>query len=314
MQNLQAEEINNIASIFGKRFGDKFRENHILADYTTFGIGGPARMFIYCDNREDIIDAVNLAHENRMDFFIVGGGSNLLISDKGYPGLIIHIASTGLDITENYIEVESGYDWEELVDLTCREGLDGLVGMAGIKGQVGGAVYGNAGAFGTSVADILIEAEILKPGEEPRWEKNNYFAFSYRNSILKKTKEIVLRARFDYKREEPAILLKKQDEILELRNQRHPEKDCSAGCFFKNIEKPDEPFGKLAAGFLLEKVGAKQMHIGGARVFDKHANILINASGKARAADVRKLAEALKKKVKDEYGYDLEEEITFLGD
>ncbi|NIP41491.1 MAG: UDP-N-acetylmuramate dehydrogenase [candidate division Zixibacteria bacterium] len=314
MQNLQAAEINNIIAIFKKRFGENFRENHILADYTTFKIGGPARMFIKCEARDDIIDAVNMAYDNNLRFFIVGGGSNLLISDNGYPGLIIHIANTGIEVTNEYIEAEAGYDWEELVDYSCRNGLGGLVGMAGIKGQVGGAVHGNAGAFGTSVADILIEAEILKPGGEPRWEANKYFAFSYRNSILKKTNEIVLRARFRYVSEKPVVLLKKQDEILELRNQRHPRKDCSAGCFFKNIEKADEPYGKLAAGFLLEKVGAKGMHIGGAGVFEKHANILINASGKARAEDVRKLAEALKKKVKDEYGYNLEEEITFLGD
>ena len=111
----------------------------------------------------------------------------------------------------------------------------------------------------------------------------------------------------------PEKLISKKDEILALRDQRHPKNDCSAGCFFKNIEKADEPYGKLAAGKLLEQVGAKEMKIGGAQVFARHANILIN-SGTASAEDVRKLAEILKKRVKDEYGYDLEEEITFLGD
>jgi UDP-N-acetylmuramate dehydrogenase len=314
MQNLSTTRINDIVLALRERFGADFAENRRLADFTTFRIGGPARLFINCRNHEDIVDAVNFAHKNDIQYFVIGGGSNLLISDNGYPGLIVRIAGSNLEIKDDHILVDAGYDWEKFIDFCCQKGLGGLVSMSGIKGQVGGAVHGNAGAFGTSVADILLEAEIFEPGSEPRWEPNKYFAFSYRNSILKKTKEVVLRAKFRYNREEPEKLLEKQKEILALRSQRHPETDCSAGCFFKNIEKPDEPYGKLAAGFLLEKVGAKQMQIGGARVFEKHANILINSTGSASAADIRKLAEILKKRVKDEYGYNLEEEITFLGD
>ncbi len=302
-----------IAALFKSRFGNKFYENHNLARYTTFGIGGPARYFVNCTERRELVDAAAMAVEQKLRFFVIGGGSNLLISDDGYSGLIIHVASEDLRIEDEYIMVDAGYDWESLVDRACRNGWGGLESMAGIKGSVGGAVYGNAGAFGTSIADILIEAEIFKPGHEPRWESNNYFAFSYRNSILKQSREIVLRVKLKYSKDDPEKLLKKQDEILELRSQRHPEKNCSAGCFFKNIEKADEPFGKLAAGFLLEKVGAKKMKIGGAQVFEKHANILMN-SGKATAKEVLELAEILKKRVKDEYGYKLQEEITYLGD
>ena len=184
------------------------------------------------------------------------------------------------------------------------------------------AVFPSQGGFGGRCLPKDLMAFIKtceKASYEPKflkqiWESNKYFAFSYRNSILKQTKEIVLQAKLRYNREEPEELLRKQEEILKLRNQKHPTTDCSAGCFFKNIEKPDEPYGKLAAGFLLEKVGAKEMQIGGAGVFERHANILINSSGTASAADVRKLAEILKKRVKDKFGYNLEEEITFLGD
>jgi UDP-N-acetylmuramate dehydrogenase len=300
-------------SQFQQKFGDNFYLDHPLAGYTTFKIGGPARYFVECHQREDIIAAVNLAHGLEMDYFIIGGGSNLLISDQGYPGLIIHIAVNGLEVEDTSVIVDAGYGWEYLVDFCCRQGLAGMESMAGIKGTVGGAVYGNAGAFGTSVADILARTELLSPGSEPRWEQNKYFAFSYRNSILKRTKEIVLRVRFDLVKDSPRGLLSKQDEILALRSQKHPCEDRSAGCFFKNIEKPGEPYGKLAAGALLEKVGAKEMQIGGAKVSEKHANILLN-SGKASAADIKRLADILKEKVKSEFGYILEEEITFLGD
>jgi UDP-N-acetylmuramate dehydrogenase len=300
-------------SQFQQRFGDDFILDHPLAGYTTFRIGGPASYFLECRSSEDIIAAVNLAHEHGIEYFIIGGGSNLLISDHGYPGLIIHIAANGIEVEDTSVIVEAGYGWEDLVDFCCRQGLAGMESMAGIKGTVGGAVYGNAGAFGTSVADILARAELFSPGSGPRWEPNKYFAFSYRNSILKRTKEIVLRVRFNLIKDSPRKLLSKQDEILALRSQKHPCADRSAGCFFKNIEKPGEPFGKLAAGALLEKVGAKEMRIGGAKVSEKHANILLN-SGEASAADIKRLADILKEKVKNEFGYILEEEITFLGD
>lgn len=300
-------------AVLRPRFGEQLKENQPLSEHTTFHIGGPARLFIECRRQADLVDAVNLAHAENYRYFILGGGSNLLVSDRGFDGLIIHVANAELKVEDDHILVDAGYDWEEYVEYCCSNGLAGAENMAGIKGSIGGAIYGNAGAFGCSIADILIEAEILSPGQAPRWEKNNYFAFSYRNSILKRTKEVVLRAKLKYEKSSPQQLISKKDEILALRDQRHPKNDCSAGCFFKNIEKADEPYGKLAAGKLLEQVGAKEMKIGGARVFDKHANILIN-SGTASAEDVRKLAEILKKRVKDEYGYDLEEEITFLGD
>jgi UDP-N-acetylmuramate dehydrogenase len=302
-----------VIDLLQKRFKDKFFQDHSLAGYTTFKIGGPASYFVECRNRDDIIDSVNLAHQSGIRYFVIGGGSNILVSDSGYHGLIIYIANSELKIEADHLLVDAGYNLETLVNTMCNQGLQGIETLAGIKGTVGGAVYGNAGAFGTSIADSLISAEILKPGQEPRWEDNNYFAFSYRNSILKKTREVVLRVKLGFERKPARELIEKQSEILALRETKHPGWDCSAGCFFKNIEAPDQPHGKLAAGYLLDKIGAKNLTIGGARVFENHANILIN-SGQAKAEDVRKLAEMLKERVKNEFGYTLEEEITYLGD
>jgi len=313
MKLSQQQKTEKFVFLFKQRFGERFLIDHPLADYTTLKVGGPARFFVECHEREDIIDAVNMALDHKIDHFILGGGSNLLISDRGYSGLVIHIATGGFKIDGEDVFVDAGYGWEALVDNCCKNGLAGLEELAGIKGTVGGAIYGNAGAFGQAVAETLTQAEIFFPGQKPRWERNNYFAFSYRSSILKQTKEIVLRAQFHLSTDSPQDLLSKQDEILALRSRKHPLQDFSAGCFFKNIDKAEEPHGKLAVGALLEKVGAKKMQVGGAKVSEKHANILIN-SGTATAEDIKKLADILKDRVKNEFGYILEEEITFLGD
>jgi len=310
---IQSKQAEALCAELSRDFGDRFFRDRSLAGYTTFKIGGPARFFVECREQEEIIAAVNLAHRLNLKYFILGGGSNLLVSDEGYSGLVIYVATRRIVLEDESVVVDAGYDWEKLVDFFCERGLQGIEMMAGIKGTVGGAVYGNAGAYGSSLSSVLLEAEIFAAGQPPRWEKNNYFAFSYRNSILKKTREVVLRARLGFHRDEPEALQAKKAEILALRAQKHPDWDCSAGCFFKNIEKADEPHGKLAAGMLLEQVGAKTMRVGDAKVFEKHANILIN-SGSATAADIRRLAKLLKEKVKAEYGYELEEEITFLGD
>jgi UDP-N-acetylmuramate dehydrogenase len=260
-----------------------------------------------------MVTAVNLCEREGRDYFIIGGGSNLLVSDNGYRGIIIKSSIDHFERHGNDVTVGSGFNLEEFVDRVCSLDLAGVEMLAGIKGTVGGAVYGNAGAYGGSIADCLVSARILKPGGEPRLEPKNYFAFSYRNSILKRTDEVVLEVNFRFSNGTAERLQKKKMEILRERSEKHPKTDCSAGCFFKNIEKPDEEYGKLSTGVLLEQVGAKEMTVGRAGVFPGHANILVNLGG-AKADDIRRLAGMLRRKVEDEFGYTLEEEITYLGD
>lgn len=295
------------------QFGSKLIREEPLSRHTTFGVGGPADLFIEVTSVDEMVTAVNLCERHGQDYFIIGGGSNLLVSDNGYRGVMLkssicHFEREGADVT-----VGSGFNLEEFVERLCSLGLAGVETLAGIKGTVGGAIFGNAGAYGGSISDCFASAKILKPGETPRLEGKNYFEFSYRDSILKRSREIVLDVSFRFLNGSAEQLLMKRQEILQTREERHPTIDCSAGCFFKNIEKPDEKYGKLSTGMLLERVGAKEMTVGKAGVFPYHANILVNL-GDAKADDIRELAMILKKKVKDQFGYSLEEEITYLGD
>lgn len=295
-----------------RRFGTAAAENEPLSKHTTFGIGGPADMLVTVKSVEEMVDALRLCEQYRAEYFILGGGSNILASDSGYRGIIVKIDIDHFGSSGGKITVGSGHNLEALIDRVCSMGLGGMEMLAGIKGSIGGAVYGNAGAYGGTISDHLVSATVVRPGGQPRAEPKKYFEFSYRSSILKRTREIVLEVNFELPSDSAERLNERKNEILELRAERHPETDCSAGCFFKNIEKEDEPYGKLAAGLLLEKVGAKEARVGGAGVHVNHANIIVNLGG-ATAEDVSELAAMLKKRVKDRFGYTLEEEITYLG-
>ena len=293
-------------------FGSRVRENERLSKHTTFGIGGPADLFVEVRTVEEMVAAVNLCEEFAAEYFMLGGGSNLLVSDDGYRGTVIKSKVDHFLRDRNNVTVGSGHNLESFVDRVCSLGLGGIEMLAGIKGTVGGAIYGNAGAYGEAISDCFVSANILKPGGVPRVEKKNYFEFSYRNSILKRVDEVVLEVNFQFEDGSVEHLLKRKREILEDRERKHPKTDCSAGCFFKNIEKSDEQYGKLSAGSLLEQVGAKEIKIGKAAVFPGHANILVNL-GDAKAEDIKELAMILKNRVKDRFGYILEEEVTYLG-
>jgi len=294
-------------------FGSRAIENEPMSRHTTFGVGGPADFYVEVNTPDEMVEAVNTAINHGIEYFIVGGGSNLLVSDSGYRGLIIKSNLNHFSDDSTEVTVGSGHNLEKMIDRLCDLGLAGFESLAGIKGSVGGAIYGNAGAYGAAISDCLTSAMIFKPGDKARNVQKNYFDFSYRHSILKNTGEVVLEAKFMLEKSSPDELKEKVREILEIRGQKHPGHDCSAGCFFKNIEKADEQYGKLAAGALLEEVGAKSLKVGNAGVYKNHANILVNLGG-AKADDIKELAMKLKQRVKEKFGYDLQEEITYLGD
>ncbi|MBN1937986.1 MAG: UDP-N-acetylmuramate dehydrogenase, partial [Candidatus Aminicenantes bacterium] len=209
------------------------------------------------------------------------------------------------------LSASGGTPLEDLTALCRSRGLAGLEFLAGIPGTVGGAVYGNAGAFGRSVGDVLVEALLLDPtGSERRAFSPGDFDFGYRDSHLKKTGEIVLSAVFRTQTGEAAAVSACMDSYLALRAERHPSRDMAyAGSYFKNPLGPDGK--RLAAGRLLEQAGANQMTVGGAAVYEGHGNFIYNRSG-ASAADVRCLAALLKARVKERFGVDLREEVIFL--
>jgi UDP-N-acetylmuramate dehydrogenase len=294
--------------IFGA-LGDELECDVTLAPYTTFGIGGKAAFFYRAIKPETLVFAVRTAQALKMRFLILGGGSNLLLSDAGFEGLVIKNESDDILVGGNNVICQSGALLEDVVDRACMQGLSGLEFAAGIPGTVGGAVRGNAGAFGRAVGDRLIKAVLLTPEGDIKEVGRDHFRFAYRESRLKETKEVLLSVTLRLRKGDKARIKGRMADNLKKRKESLPWKDKSAGCFFKNVVLNGN---KVSAGLLLDQVGAKRMHHGDARVFAGHANILINA-GSASSADVRRLATRLRRKIKDKFGIKLEQEVVYIN-
>lgn len=290
--------------------GDKLKRNVVLADYTYFKIGGACDFFFEATKIEGLINAVLLAQEFKINYFILGEGSNLLVSDKGFKGLVIKNRCQRTEIKKDMLTAQSGAKLNNLVNMATSNSLTGMEFCAGIPGTVGGAVYGNAGAFGHSLGEILCEAVLLKKGGEIEIVDNNYFKFNYRDSRLKRSGDTLLSASFQLRKGRTERIKLKVEKNLAERKKRLPKKRNSAGCFFKNIVTGDG--NKISAGLLLDQVKAKELRVGDAVVFNKHANVLINR-GKAKAKEVKKLARILRERVKRRFGIKLEEEVVFVG-
>lgn len=307
----------------------KIQKNVSLAPQTTFKIGGEAKFFIEVSNDSEIIEAVKYAKENNLKIFILGGGSNVLISDKGFDGLVIKIKNDGIKINDCEIECEAGVSLINLVNFSVKNGLVGLEWAAGIPGTVGGAIRGNAGAFGGEMKDLLMEIKFLNINKDPLemeyCEKENC-DFAYRSSIIKNNADLILvSAKFKLKRRMAEDSEKIVSEIINKRLEKQPT-NPSVGSFFKNpkvdkkelIERFENDMGikmkgdKLPAGWFIDDLGFKGKKIGGAQVSEKHANFIINAGG-ATAEEITILSSFLKQKVRDSYGIQLEEEVSRIG-
>lgn len=288
------------------------KEGELLYPHTTMKVGGPAELYVEADSTQKLIEAVIAARESGVPYFVMAGGSNLVIDDAGLSGLVIRYIASNLVADDMTLGCEGGLSLWSLVQEAGNRGWAGLESLAGIPGSVGGAVFGNAGAFGYSIGDILESGIVLTPANALETVGNDYFKFRYRHSYLKESGDILLSVKLKFKPGNKEALWKKMEEILALRAEKHPPHDWPcAGSFFKNIEKADEPYGKLAAGILLDKVGAKNLRIGQAGVYFKHANIIVNHGG-ARSADIRRLANLMRQKVFDAFGITLEEEIRYV--
>lgn len=304
-------------------------KNVDLAPQTTFKIGGKADYFVQINNSDELKEAIVFAREKEIETFILAGGSNVLISDTGFRGLVIKMNIDEIEILGNKISCSAGARLSKLVKFSIENSLTGLEWAAGIPGTVGGAIRGNAGAFSGEMKDSIEEVEILDltdEGLEIKKIKRENFNFGYRDSLVKNNKNLViLSAIFSLKKgdkKESEILAK---EIIKKRIFNQPS-DFSAGSFFKNplikdsqiIEKFEHDKevkmrgDKLPAGWFIEDLGLKGKKIGGAQVSEKHANFIIN-TGKARAEDVIILSSFLKQKVRDSFGVQLEEEVMRVG-
>jgi UDP-N-acetylmuramate dehydrogenase len=294
-------------------FGDKLLFDHPLAGFSTYRTGGPAKYFISVAGAEELSAAVKSARKLDLEFFILGGGSNILIADSGYDGLVIKVDVQGLSVVGNTrIECGAGVDLMRLVEFSAEHGLTGLEFASGIAGSVGGALYGNAGAYGNEIGQVVSKIVLVTQAGEIKEVGPEYCRFAYRDSYLKRSRDVVVKAMFDLEPGNAPEISRKIADIVSVREGKLPVKEFSAGCFFKNIPDPKEKFGKLPAGRLLEEIGAKKMSVGGAKVYEKHANIIIN-TGTATSRDISKLAALLRSAVKDKFDIELEEEVIRIG-
>ncbi len=294
-------------------FGPNLEFAKEMAPMTTYRTGGRARFFLAARSVDEIIRAMESAARLHIPYFILGGGSNLLLSDDGYDGLIIKVDVTGITtIGLSQVECGAGEDLMAFVRFAAEHSLSGAEFLAGIYGTVGGAVYGNAGAFGGEIGSLVSEITIIGSDNKAHVVPPEYCQFGYRDSYFKKSREIIVSVRLNLKPGDRKQIEDKIEEILLARKERHPADAMTAGCFFKNIPDAREKYGKLPAGRLLEEIGAKGMSVGGARVFEKHANIIVN-TGNATSKDIRQLADKLKERVRERFGIELEEEVQQLG-
>lgn len=293
--------------------GEIIERDVSLAPFSSFGVGGAADLFVRIATPEILSRVLAAVAKSGISWVTIGSGTNLLISDHGFRGLVIKAEMMGIERSGNRIKAYTGEDFMSLVNSATEASLTGLEFAAGIWGAVGGAVVGNAGAYGSEFCDVMLEAEVAEIKGVIRVEPTSYFEFIYRGSKLKKTREIVVSATVELKPGERKKIQARVDEILKIRATKHPKIPNSAGSFFKNIIDPTQPYGKLPAGKLLDEIGAKGETFGGARVYEKHANILINAGG-ATSQDIRNLADILKRKTLEKHGIELQEEVVQIGE
>ncbi|OQX55527.1 MAG: UDP-N-acetylenolpyruvoylglucosamine reductase [Candidatus Aminicenantes bacterium 4484_214] len=300
-----------ICEIFLQRVGKSLTTNEPLANHCHFQIGGPADFFFVATKEEEMLAVANLARECDLRFRVIGGGYNILFDDRGYRGLIIKNGLRKIQRVDSYrIMVHSGTELAELITFGQDFSLAGLEFLAGIPGTVGGAVYGNAGAFGHDIGECVESVRLLNTSGEIIEIETPHLQFSYRWSSLKNSQDIILSVKLKLKPGEKEALKARISEILKQRRNKLPSPTLpSGGSFFKN---PLLPSGrKIAVAPLLEQVGAKGLRVGGAAVSQAHANFIYNLGG-ATAQDVLKLASSLKERIRRRFGLELEEEVIFL--
>ena len=291
------------------KLGDKVKENVPLAPYTSARIGGPADILFMADTSADLARIVKLMWKHEMPFTMLGGGSNVLVSDKGVRGVVILNRAKGVKFVtgdQPSVKAESGVIFSNLANRCASKGLAGLEWAAAVPGTVGGAVYGNAGAFGGDVSGDLISAELLTMEGKETFTVEQ-FGYGYRTSVLKRgeLKALVLSAEFALKNSTKDEVTVKIQQFSAHRKATQPP-GASMGSMFKN------PAGTYA-GKLIEESGLKGTRIGNAEISPLHGNFFINHEN-TKAEDIRALIELVQKTVKEKQGVELELEIELVGE
>ena len=279
-----------------------------LAKHTTFGIGGPADCMVFPKTREELSKLLKYAYQKKISAIFIGSGSNILVWDKGFDGIVISLKKSFKNLTikrNSQIIVEAGVMLGTMVKQAMAAEIGGLESLIGVPGTVGGALIMNAGAFGSEISKYFEEAKTMTIEGDTKSYKKGEIEFSYRHSTFPKN-EILLEATFQCKRGKPAEILKDRKVASDGRKSNQPLKFRSAGSIFKN------PSDSLAAGYLIDKTGLKGAERGGAAISEKHANFIVNM-GDATAADVLYLIKLAKKYVAKKFHINLELEVKLIG-
>ncbi len=313
----------DIAERLRERLGDGLRTDEPMRLHTTFRIGGPADFFYTARRPGDLVAALRAARELELPVFVLGGGSNLLVADGGVRGLVLHDACDHVAVEGAELRADCGAGVHDLVERCHDAGLAGLEFAAGLPGTLGGALFGNAGCYGEDLGSRVVECtHVGLDGAVTETVPAAWYGFAYRDSRLKRDPRVLLSCRLRLAPGDRAAIRREIDEKLALRRAKHPDwrTEPTAGSYFKNLP-PDwrTPGAKLspgtrrvAAGQLLDACGCRGLRVGGAVVFARHANMIVNDGG-ASAADVLALAALMKERVRERFGVMLEEEVRFLG-
>lgn len=320
-----------------KLFGiNRVRRNEPMSLHTTFKIGGNAEVYIDVDKVEDLIKVVKLCYKLDLPIFVLGGGSNIIVSDNGIKGVVVknncrrfevarvsgkiknQSARWRIDVDKAFVYAEAGVLMNQLVRFTIDQGFSGLEYQLGLPGTVGGAICMNSNfpLKGQYVGDAVYSAKIMTKDGVIKDVDRSYFRFAYDKSILQETSEIILSVIFRLDPLDKKILWERGMEALEYRTRTQP-KGSSAGCTFRNISVSEAtriptPVAITSAGYLIDKSGLKGKKVGGAMISDTHANFILNL-GDAKGSDVTKLIDLIKEDVYKKFGVKLQLEVKTVG-
>lgn len=308
----------------------KFKENVPLQSFSNYRIGGKARYFFAAKSAEEAKSAVSYGKEMGLSIVILGGGTNLLISDKGFSGLVLKPEIEFLNRDGNKIIAGAGIDMSKLLNFAAENNLSGLEWAGGLPGTLGGAIRGNAGAFKGEIKDNLLSVKSLKLEDGKLIERNNAECeFGYRTSVFKKVGgEIILEAAFELRLGVKKDIFSAAKEKVDYRKAKQPLERPNIGSIFKNVpvEKfknglteelkahiKNDPVPLIPAAVLISQAGLKGVKSGGAQISEKHANFIIN-TGDAKASEVKNLIDLIRDKIKQKFGLELEIEVELVGD
>lgn len=295
-----------------------------ISDLTTFKVGGVAKGVITVRTTEELVNTLKKVKSQKIPHEIIAGGSNVVCADGTINTLFIHVATQRLSFDGVTVVCDAGVELATLINKSIDAGLSGLETLSGIPGSVGGALYGNAGAYGKTIGEV-VKTVTFFDGEKVQTLSQKECQFLYRESIFKKQKEwVILSVVFTLEKGERHTLRKKSQEIINIREKKYKKGIVCPGSFFKNVlvkdvseeslkKIPKDKIieGKIPAGFLLEQVGACGMEYGGFSIAPFHGNLIINTK-KGTFKEIRELSTLLKKKVFEKFGIELEEEVQFI--